>query len=203
MTLLKNVQAALQRHGYFAEQADEDLFDVLKNDLAESDVFDLQNTWRNDWKSELRATLDNAEALIAVHSPVHSGVAVFGASRGPEQSAQMWLLQSVSFSQSAEHAQGAAWALKAVEMSRQVVALFRDEFGTVFNFKNQNQHRSIKWLQMCGFEFYRRNDVLCDTLFFGLGPLTPHLANTPAFWQSYLGASLQNNPNEEVLEIAR
>lgn len=203
MTLLERAQETLEPFGYVVAPPMENLLSVLETDLSDSDKFDLQNTWRNDWRAELQATLENGLCVLVVHSSRHGGVAVFGASNGPGESAQMWLLQSISFSEGAERVHGAGWALKMVEMSRHIVKLFRREFGTIFNFKDKHQTRSIKWLQMCGFEFFQRQDVCCDTWFFGIGPQTLQMANDPGVWASYLGKSISSQDvTDEVQGIA-
>lgn len=192
MTLLECAQDALKPFGYVVVPPVENLFSVLEFDLSDSDKSDLQNTWRNDWRAELQATLENGLCVLVVQSSLHEGVAVFGAAKGPGESAQMWLLQSISFSAGAERVHGAGWALKAVEMSKSIVELFRQKFGTIFNFKDKHQTRSIKWLQMCGFEFFQRQDVCCDTWFFGIGPQILQMANDPGIWASYLGKNISS-----------
>ncbi len=179
-------------HGFRAEIATTEHAPLFENDLDEADKYDLGRTWRQDWRSELYATLENSDTTFCVSSPHHGGAAILVVTAARSNAGQIWLLQSKSFAQEAEHNHGAAWPLKAATMTRSVVELFLTVHSPVFNFISERQTRNIRWLKHSGFEFSRPDGLVTDMLIFCCGERAGDLAASKEIWRAYLGQALED-----------
>ncbi len=189
--LLPSVSEIMTAHGYRAETATTSHAVLFENDLDDADKYDLGRTWRQDWRAELYATLENSGRTFCVTSADHKGAAIFGVTAATDGAGQIWLLQSKSFALEAERHHGATWPHKAVAMTHAVVELFLTTHSPLFNFISERQARNIRWLTHSGFRFSRPENVNTDMLIFCCGEDAEAFASNVDVWQSYLGGALK------------
>ena len=167
--------------------ADGGHIDLLESDLNEADRYDLGRTWRNNWREELYATLGNSTSTFIFSSAHHRGFAVFGVNAVMPGCAQIWLLQSQSFSQDISRERGSDWPHQFVLMNRAVIDRCLLRYSLLFNFISGRQSKNIRWLKSCGFEFFSRCDISDDMLLFCRGNSTQQFAAEEKIWRGFLG----------------
>ena len=160
---------------------------LFENDLNENDRYDLGRTWRNDWRGELYATLENSSPIFIFSSDLHRGVAMFGLNVVMPGCAQIWLHQSRSFVDGALQHGGDLWAHQFVAMNREIVDLCCRRNLLLFNFISAGQSDNIRWLKKCGFEFVCRQDGSSDLLLIGRGEGFHQFSEDIKLWRAFLG----------------
>ena len=168
-------------------------FDLIAGDISAADRHDLGRTWRQDWREELRATLENATEAYMFHNDDFPFAGVFGVTAQREGLAMAWMLQSATFLNGAEAALGPGWPVKFTAMTRQRMRQFLADYGTFFNFIPVSQTRNIRWLTGCGFTFHTHPEIETDMRLFTLGPDGDRIAADPAFWADYLGTDFADS----------
>lgn len=163
---------------------------LFENDLNETDKYDLGRTWRNDWRAELYATLENSTSTFIFSSVLHRGFAIFGVNSVMPGCAQIWLLQSRSFGDDVAKYRGREWVYQFVLMSRAIIELCLGQYPLLFNFISGRQSQNIRWLKSCGFEFFGRRDISTDMLLFGQGSSIQRFAAEEKIWRAFLGEAI-------------
>ena len=102
--------APITRLGFTVTPVTPDHFELIAADISPADRHDLRRTWRQDWREELRATLENATEAYMFHSPHFPFAGVFGVTAQREGLAMAWMLQSATFLNGAEAALGSRLA---------------------------------------------------------------------------------------------
>jgi hypothetical protein len=167
--------------------------EALEGDIDAADKYDLGRTWRQDWKAELRATIRNSGSTFVAQSSRVDGFALFGVTPLTEDTAQIWLIQSTTFSNSAASVYQSTWPHRGVALARATVNLFTNYYRTLFNFISKRQETNIRWLYASGFRFYQHPLYQSDMLMFSLGHDAERLAADIDTWVSFLG---KENPEQ-------
>lgn len=184
---LESMQACLSPFDLVINSAPILYFDRLEVDIDEADRFDLGQTWRRDWREELRATLTNSTSTFVAESKNHEGFAIFGVTPVWEDAAQIWLIQSKTFSEAAFAYYRSAWPRRGVALAKATIELFADSYSTLFNFISSKQENNVRWLYASGFKFYRNDLYDSDMLMFAVGEQAVRLAADKDTWISFLG----------------
>jgi hypothetical protein len=178
---------SIVRLGFDVKHVTAEDFDEIADGISPADRYDLGRTWRNDWRAELRATLQNASEAYMFHRREFPFAGVYGVTAQGHGKALIWLLQSETFLTGAEAVLGVGWAVRFTAATRDQLAEFIADYGTLFNFIPVSQTTNIRWLKGCGFTFHTHPDIETDMRLFTLGPDGDRLAGDTDFWANYLG----------------
>jgi hypothetical protein len=179
-------------YGFTIRKAQARDFGAFEKDIDDADRSALSQTWRQDWRNELYATMIQSDHAFFATRVGQAEPFLFGLhyDREVASGAQVWMVRSQTFVNSSNGG-STGTNLKFQRAARATLSLFMESYGNVFNFFPKFQTQTIRWLNLCGLEYHERTDIDCPYVLCGAGKNFERLAHNATVWKDYLGDLIQ------------